>query len=208
MFEAFIAGILLLLTFNKAECYALFTSPARQSGVFACSLILALLWQIKAGILPYLNIHILGVTAITLVMGWRLASLCALLSTSLLWYFTPLSASEFAPFLLLTALVPIYLSYGLFVLCYNFLPRHFFVYIFVCAFICAGLVGAAKIMLNTGYFWWSGVYPWQTLYDNYLFYSVLIWFPEAMLNGMAITLLITYRPEWVKTFYDREYLDK
>ena len=63
-------------------------------------------------------------------------------------------------------------------------------------------------MIHAGYFWWQTLYTWQSLYDNYLFYSVLIWFPEAMLNGMAITLLITYRPEWVKTFYDREYLNK
>jgi uncharacterized membrane protein len=208
MFDVFIAALLMLLTFNKAEYSALLKSPARQSGLFACSLVMALLWQIKAGILPHLNIHILGVTAITLVMGWRLASLSAFLTTCLLWYFTPLTANEFASFLVLTALLPIFLSYGLFVLCYNFLPRHFFVYIFVCAFICAGFVSTAKIILGTGYFWWFDTYTWQTLYDNYLFYSVLIWFPEAMLNGMAITLLITYRPEWVKTFYDQEYLDK
>ena len=53
-----------------------------------------------------------------------------------------------------------------------------------------------------------GQYNWQELADNYVYLSAIIWFPEAMLNGMAITLLITYRPHWVKTFYDKDYLDK
>ena len=43
--------------------------------------------------------------------------------------------------------------------------------------------------------------------ENYLILCAIIWFPEAMLNGMAITLMITYRPHWVKTFYDKDYLD-
>ncbi|MBQ4845024.1 energy-coupling factor ABC transporter permease [Pseudoalteromonas sp. MMG005] len=208
MLEYLIVTALFLLSINKVECIALFKNPARQTGVFACAVIFAALWQIKAGILPYLDIHILGVTAVTLVMGWRLACLSALVGACLLLYFTSLSVNDFAHFLLFTALLPIYLSYALFVLCYNFLPRHFFVYIFVCAFICAGLVAATKILVTSSYFWSQDIYPWQTLCDNYLFFSVLMWFPEAMLNGMAITLLITYRPEWVKTFYDQEYLDK
>ena len=58
------------------------------------------------------------------------------------------------------------------------------------------------------YYWLIDTYTFQQLLDNYLFYATLIWFPEAMLNGMAITLLITYKPHWVKTFYDKEYLDK
>ncbi|MFT5313825.1 MAG: putative membrane protein, partial [Paraglaciecola sp.] len=38
--------------------------------------------------------------------------------------------------------------------------------------------------------------------------STLMLFMEGMLNGMTITLLIIYRPEWVYTFYDKIYLEK
>ncbi|MCF6436165.1 energy-coupling factor ABC transporter permease [Pseudoalteromonas sp. MMG022] len=195
-------------TLNRHTYQTLLKRPARQTGVFACALCLALIWQIQAGILEHLNIHILGITAATLVMGWRLAALCALLASLLLLYFTDLPVNQLAEFLLFSALIPIYLSYALYLLCYQFLPRHFFVYIFVCAFLCAGFVGAAKILISGGYFYLLGLYDLPTLLDNYMFYSVIMWFPEAMLNGMVITLLITYRPHRVKTFYDQEYLNK
>ncbi|CAH9057799.1 hypothetical protein PSECIP111951_01742 [Pseudoalteromonas holothuriae] len=208
MWLTLIAAVLFAATLNKQTYYALLSRPARQTGVFACALCLALLWQIKAGILEHLNIHILGVTAATLIMGWRLACLSALLAGLLLVGFTALTATQLPELLIFTAFIPIFLSYNLYLLCYHFLPKHFFVYIFVCAFLCAGAVGAAKIIISGGYFYLLGLYDLITLQENYVFYAVIMWFPEAMLNGMLITLLITYRPHWVKTFYDQEYLNK
>ena len=53
-------------------------------GVLACALVLAILWRIKAGILPGLELHILGVTAVTLILGWRLAIFASSLASLLL----------------------------------------------------------------------------------------------------------------------------
>ncbi len=60
----------------------------------------------------------------------------------------------------------------------------------------------------SGYFYLDGLYSWHIIEDNYLMISTLMLFPEAMFNGMTITLLIIYKPEWVYTFYDKLYLDK
>jgi uncharacterized membrane protein len=60
----------------------------------------------------------------------------------------------------------------------------------------------------SGYFYLDGVYSWQIIENNYLLLTTLMLFPEAMFNGMTITFLIIYKPEWVYTFYDRLYLDK
>ncbi|KZN32409.1 hypothetical protein N475_22265 [Pseudoalteromonas luteoviolacea DSM 6061] len=195
------------MSLDKVQYGALFRNSQRQIGILSCALVMALLWQVQAGILPSLNIHILAVTAVTLVLGWRLSLLSSLLA-SLLCYFFASSEINFSSFWLLNGILPVYISYALFVVCYHYLPRHFFIYIFVCAFISGGLVAALKIILSAVYFWSIGLYDWQVLKDNYMFYSVIMWFPEAMLNGMAITLLITYRPHWVRTFYDKEYLDR
>ncbi|ALU42264.1 energy-coupling factor ABC transporter permease [Pseudoalteromonas rubra] len=208
MFTALMAVGLFALSFNKQQYQALLQTPARQTGVLACALVLALLWQIQAGILPHLSIHILGITAATLTLGWHMGLLCATLATLLSYFFGPMPIENLWTFWLFTALLPVYLSYGLFLLCYHFLSRHFFVYIFVCAFLCGGLVAASKIAISALYYLSIGLYDWPVLVDNYIFYAIIMWFPEAMLNGMAITLLITYRPHWVKTFYDRDYLDK
>ncbi|NOU48961.1 hypothetical protein HG263_00155 [Pseudoalteromonas sp. JBTF-M23] len=208
MWFSIVMAALFAATINKQAYSTLLARPARQTGVFACALCLALLWQIKAGILEHLNIHILGLTAVTLIMGWRLACLSGLMASLLLISFTKMSFEQLPEFLTLSVFIPIYISYGLYLLCYKFLPRHFFVYIFVCAFLCAGAVGATKILISGGYYYLSGLYDLTTLKENYIFYAVIMWFPEAMLNGMSITLLITYRPHWVKTFYDQEYLNK
>ncbi|BDF94537.1 MULTISPECIES: energy-coupling factor ABC transporter permease [unclassified Pseudoalteromonas] len=202
-----IVGCIFLLSISKKQYQRLLATPARQTGVFACALVFILLWRIKAGILPGLELHILGVTAITLILGWRFALLSATLASLLLAAFNQISITQLPVHLLLSAYLPILVSYGLFILCYSLLPRHFFIYIFVCAFICAALIACLKIIAVSVFYYLTGSYNWFELSENYLYLCAIIWFPEAMLNGMAITLLITYRPHWVKTFYDKDYLD-
>ena len=46
---------------------------ALQHSFYGAALVLALLWQMRAGLSPGLGIHILGITAVTLMTGWGLA---------------------------------------------------------------------------------------------------------------------------------------
>jgi uncharacterized membrane protein len=109
---------------------------------------------------------------------------------------------------LLGVLAPIALTYGIYSLTFHKLPRHIFTYIFLCAFIPGALTIGLKMLALSGYFYFDGIYSWQIIEDNYLMLTTLMFFPEAMFNGMTITLLIIYKPEWVYTFYDKLYLDK
>ena len=202
-----VVAIASLLSFDKATYKALYSTPVRQTGVLACALVFAILWRIKAGILTGLDLHILGVTAATLILGWRLTILSSLLATALLAGFGQIEPELLPVQILIGAFIPIVLSYLAFIVSYHYLPRHFFVYIFVCAFITAGFIACIKIALGALFYLSIGQYNWQELTDNYVYLSAIIWFPEAMLNGMAITIMITYRPHWVKTFYDKDYLD-
>ncbi|WP_166113371.1 energy-coupling factor ABC transporter permease [Pseudoalteromonas sp. Z9A5] len=202
-----VVAIASLLSFDKATYKALYSTPVRQTGVLACALVFAILWRIKAGILTGLDLHILGVTAATLILGWRLTILSSLLATALLASFGKIEPELLPVQILIGAFIPIALSYLAFIVSYHYLPRHFFVYIFVCAFITAGFIACIKIALGALFYLSIGQYNWQELTDNYVYLSAIIWFPEAMLNGMAITIMITYRPHWVKTFYDKDYLD-
>jgi uncharacterized membrane protein len=83
-----------------------------------------------------------------------------------------------------------------------------FVYIFACAFFPGAIAIATKMFALTVYYWADGVYTWREAFDNYFILTPLMLFPEAMLNGMTMTLLIIYKPDWVYTFHDRHYLDK
>ncbi len=202
-----LVGVIAWSSVDKALYKSLINTPARQTGVFSCVIVFCILWQIKAGILPGLELHILGVTAVTLVLGWRFALLSATLASALLIAFEQLSVAQLPLHLLLTAYLPILFSYSVFVICYNLLPRHFFIYIFICSFLCAAFASCVKIISISAFYYFTGYYNWYELSENYLYLCAIIWFPEAMLNGMAISILITYRPHWVKTFYDKDYLD-
>ncbi|QMW15766.1 energy-coupling factor ABC transporter permease [Pseudoalteromonas sp. MT33b] len=200
-------AFILWLSFDKNSFAQLLATPIRQIGVLACALVFAVLWRIKAGILPGLELHILGVSAVTLILGWRLAIFASVLASALLILVAQLPISLLPIHLLFTAFIPISLSYLCFVLCYTYLPKHFFIYIFFCAFLTAALIACIKILTSGMLYYVMGEYSLIEISQNYLILCAIIWFPEAMLNGMAITLLITYRPHWVKTFYDKDYLD-
>ena len=50
--------------------------------------------------------------------------------------------------------------------------------------------------------------PAAVLLDEYLPFFLLLAFSEAWLGGMATTLMVVFRPEWVTTFDDRRYLTR
>ena len=41
---------------------------------------------------------------------------------------------------------------------------------------------------------------------EYLWYFLLLLFPEAFITGTLITLFVVFRPHWVISFDDRRYL--
>lgn len=199
-------AIAVIKSLNATTRHILLSNQVVQRSVLAISLMLVGFWSLKAGLYPGLDIHVLALTGVTLTLGPRLAILTAALSHSLQLGIGLVPFEQIGSYALFTSLLPILFSYALFLLCYQYITRHLFVYIFVNSFLGAGLTAVFHIGLMTGYHYFSGHYDWQTLLDNYTFLASLIWFPEATINGMAMTVLIIYRPHWVRTFYDNEYL--
>ena len=103
--------IIAILSFDKKTYKTLLNTPVRQTGVLACALVFAMLWRIKAGILTGLDLHILGVTAATLILGWRLTILSSLLATALLAPFGQIELELLPVQLFIGAFIPILLSY-------------------------------------------------------------------------------------------------
>ena len=88
----------------------------------------------------------------------------------------------------------------------RWLPKHFFVYIFVNAFIGAALVVLIQGSVASLGLAAAGAYPVDLLLSDYLPFFLLLGFAEAWLSGMTLTLLVVYCPEWVASFDDRSYL--
>ena len=170
--------------------------------------VLMVMWSLRAGIRPGLNFHLLGTTLMTLMFGGLPAVLgisVVLLAISLYgmsgWESYGLNA-------LLMGAWPALVSWSVYRLALRFLPRHLFVYIFVCGFFGAALAMAATGVASAAVFVLSGTYGFDAILSDYLPYFLLMVFPEAILTGSAVALLAVYRPDWIWTYDERATLGR
>ena len=167
---------------------------------------LLMMWSIKAGIKPGLNFHMLGGTLLTLMFGpWLALAVLSMVLCAITLLGAAGWASIGANFLLMAAL-PVLLSYSIFRAADRHLPNHLFVYIFVNGFVGAGLAMVTCGLTAATLLRIVGTYTSSYLGSQYLPFFILMGWSEAMLTGMAITLMVVYRPEWVCTFSDERYL--
>lgn len=167
---------------------------------------LTLLWSLKAGVKPGLNLHILGAMVATLTFGpWLALAVLGLALTGITlngsaeWSAWPLNFA-------LMAAVPVGIASMIHRAVERWLPTHFFVFVFVTGFagaaltvILQGLIASAAMVL-------AGAYPAAFLLSDYLPFFLLLGFSEAWISGAIVTLLVVYRPGWVAAFDERRYL--
>jgi uncharacterized membrane protein len=174
--------------------------------------ILILMWSMKAGVRPGLNMHLLGATMFTLMFGRQLAivglsvvlaaiTLNSADSGSIGWWPYALNA-------LMMIAVPVSIAWGILRAVERWLPSHFFVYIFVASFFGAALNTVLTGLVATLLLGMTDVYPMDMLFGDFFLSYILLAFAEAWLTGAAVTLMVVYYPDWVGTFDDRRYLWK
>ena len=171
--------------------------------------ILMLMWSMKAGVQPGMNLHLLGATVFTLMFGRQLAILGLSVVLAAVTFNSAGSAIGWTPYAL-NALVmvvfPVLMAFAILRLVERTLPANIFVYFFAGAFFNAALTTVATGLLTSVLLALAGVYPAEMLFSDYFPYFILLGFAEAWLNGAAITLMVVYYPDWVGTFDDRRYL--
>lgn len=167
---------------------------------------LTLLWAMQAGVRPGLNYHLLGATVAVLAFGPQLGiiALCMVLAATTFngaaaWQSYGLNA-------MVMIAVPVAVAQVSHWLVVRFLPAHLFVFIFGNAFFGAWLNMILTGVAASGMLYMAAVYPAEQLFGQYLPYFVLLGFSEGTLSGMAITLMVVYRPGWVMSFDDGRYL--
>jgi uncharacterized membrane protein len=200
--------LIIIRTFKEINWTEFKNTKKQQHLVFGSAAALFTLWLFRTGVHPGLDVHFLWLTALTLMLGLRLAllsSCVALIGITLIgkesWELIGVNG-------LISVVMPISLSYLVYTIAFHKLPRNFAVYIFVCAFFMGAISITLKMFLLGGYFWLDGYYDWQIIKDNYLLLIPLLLFPEAMLNGMSMVCLVVYLPSWVMTFRDKFYFQK
>ncbi|MDG3088391.1 energy-coupling factor ABC transporter permease [Vibrio hannami] len=202
----FIAIGLCIKDFRHAFLPKLLTDKPFQNFCFFTTIGLFFLWSAQAGVKEGLLIHFLGLTIFTLIFGMRTAFLLTIPIAFALAITTQIPFDTLAEYLFLSCLIPISVSYGIYYLSFHYLPKNIFIFIFVAGFLNGALTGSVHLLTNTGYQLWQGNYDWQTISDNYFIFLPLLAFPEGLLNGMAAAIMAVFKPEWLRTFSDKDYI--
>jgi uncharacterized membrane protein len=178
-----------------------------QLNVFLGTLVaLMLLWHMDAQVQPGLSFHLLGVTAITLMFGWSLAVIGTAIVLLGVTINTGAGWEGYAMNAVLSGVVPATLTQILLILIRWYLPKQFFVYVLVNGFLTAGLVGVLTGYLAAFLLVLMGAYSFADLSETVLPFFPLMFMPEAFLNGWILAVLVAFKPEWVYSFSDEQYL--
>lgn len=194
--------------------WRLLSGDARRPGLInvwmGALVVLVLMWSMKAGVKPGLDLHFLGATALTLMFGRQLAVIGLSIVLAAVTFNASLRGvhgwEAFALNALVLAAFPVFVAHAILRMVERWLPANFFIYIFFAAFFGAGLTVVATGGLAGLLLWASGAYTADLLWSDYLPFYVLLGFAESWLNGAALTLMVVYYPRWVTSFDDRRYL--
>jgi uncharacterized membrane protein len=167
---------------------------------------LILLWHIRAHVDPVWSFHLLGITSLTLMFGWSFAVLAGSIAEFAVALNSTQNWTGFALNAFLLILMPATLTQVILVLVRSLLPKNFFIFVLVNAFLTAGLVAMVSGFLAAGLLVYSGAHDWEYLQLNFVPFFPLMFLPEAIINGWIVTMLVLYKPGWVVSFSDEFYL--
>ncbi len=203
---AVVGLIALLVALRHLPWRILVTSPTAQHLVGAATLVLIAFWLVRAGITPGLSAHFLGVTALTLLVGWPLAVVVTLVAS------VTVGVMELTPWPLVPlefvagGVLPIAVSHGIRIGLERTLPPNLFVYLLGCGFAGGVVAGLFSRGANAGVLLLSGAWEASRVGDELGVIMALLTLPEGVINGMIVSVLAVYRPAWVKEFDDRRYI--
>jgi uncharacterized membrane protein len=172
----------------------------------ACVLVI-MLWSLSGTYKLGLSFHLLGVAALTLLMGPRLALLASALVMAAMCLDGAGSILALGLNWLTCGVVPVGVVMLALYLAQRYLPPNLFVYVFLNAFFAGGISMLAATMAGVACLGLVGAYSWSSMFDDVMPYYFLLSWPEAFTTGLMLTLLVVYKPQWVSTFDDERYLN-
>ena len=179
----------------------------RQLNVFLGAVVcLLVVWTLRTEVQPGLFWHLSGIVVLTLMFGWSLAVIGGSLA---LFAMTLAGMNDWAglmPSALVFIILPATVTQIMLGLARAYLPKHYFIYVFINGFLAGGLVSVVSAMVATGLLLAAEAYTLQKLSDGYLLFLPLMFFPEAVLNGWLVSIMVGFRPHWIGSFHDEEYL--
>lgn len=190
----------------KAPWVELFSDSRRQHLFFGTVIALCLLWLLRRDFPNGLSVHFIGMTAVTLLLGWPLAIITGLFAqlTLIVLGKPDLAALAVNGFILVA--VPVIVAETAARLIERLQPENLFVYIFGSCFFPAAITAVLCVSLAFAILVLNQLFVFPYWSDEYYGIALMVAFPEAFINGTLITALVVYKPEWLETFNHTRYL--
>ncbi len=184
----------------------LFSDARRQHLLFGTVLGLFLLWLVRRDFDVGVSFHFIGMTAVTLLLDWPLAVLGGLAAQLGLLAIGRQDLAALGLNGVLLVLIPVLVTEVCALLVERAQPRNLFVYIFCSGFFPAALAALLCVLVGLGVLWIDGRFPMPVWLEDFVGYLWLVMFPEAFINGMLVTALVVFQPDWLETFNRSRYL--
>jgi uncharacterized membrane protein len=203
--SALLYVLLVLLALKSAPWHKIGDNEASHV-YFGAIVLVVVLWILRGGIQPGLDFHLLGMTALCLMFEWQFALFAASLVLAFTTWQGGAGWQAFGINALLMGALPVLFTRGLLAVCQRYLPHNFFIYIFINAFL-AGALSMLLVCLGSALVQQlAGVHEQGTARHDFLLILPMLMFGEGFMNGIALSLVVAYKPQWVATFHDNWYL--
>ncbi|MEE1867995.1 energy-coupling factor ABC transporter permease [Pseudomonas auratipiscis] len=198
--------VLLLWAVARTGWVELFTDSRRQHLLFGAVFALFALWLVRRDFDNGVSYHFIGLTAVTLLLDWPLAIVAGLLAQVGLILMGRQDLAAMGVNGLLFIGLPVLVTEVCAILVERAQPKNLFVYIFCSGFFAAALAALLCLLIGLGLLWIDGRFVMPEWIEDFIGYLWLIIFPEAFINGMVVSALVVFCPEWLETFNRTRYL--
>lgn len=190
----------------RAPWLELCSDLRRQHLLGGTALVLFLLWLVRRDFDSGLSYHFIGMTAVTLLLDWPLAVLAGCVAQLGMVALGRQDLAALGVNGLLLVAIPVAVTEICALRVERAQPRNLFVYIFFSGFFAAALAVLLCVGAGFAVLWMDGLFPMPPWLGDFIGYLWLVMFPEAFINGMLVTALVVFYPDWLETFNRSRYL--
>lgn len=209
LLAGFIAyGVLIGWAWSGLDRWRLRREPQKQHLFFAGSIAVMLLWLAGGSVLPGPSAHLLGMTALTLLVGWRQAMVGSLfpVAGAIVAGLEPWQTAGLVGVLL--AAVPIGVTHLIWRLTKHLLPHSWVGYLAICTVLGSIMAAALGRLAVLGLMAFTGVYSLTVISQYHLSLLPLALLQESLVNITAVAAVAALRPKWLTTLPQRRYLSR
>ncbi len=197
---------LLIWAVARTRWVELFADSRRQHLLFGTVFALFALWLVRRDFDTGVSYHFIGMTAVTLLLDWPLALVGGFIAQVGLVMLGRQDLEAMGVNGLLFIGLPVLVTEVCAIAVERAQTKNLFVYIFCSGFFAAALAALLCLLAGLGLLWLDGRFVMPEWLEDFIGYPWLIIFPEAFINGMVVSALVVFCPEWLETFNRTRYL--